>query len=215
MKHIIIALLLILEGSLCKAQTFDEWFKQKKTQKKYLLQQIAALHVYSGYVKKGYSIAQKGLTTISQIKQGDFNLHTVFFSSLKNTNPKLSTYPAVAAIIALQVKIVHVYNDIYKQVKATPLFHAGEIDYIHKVFTHLLSDCADNLDQLTSVIVNDKLEMKDDERLKQIDALYMSMQDKYTFALSFTEEAKLLALQRMKEKKDVQTSRILNSVNNK
>lgn len=37
-------------GALCcgplPAQSFSEWFKQKKTQKKYLLEQIAALQMY-------------------------------------------------------------------------------------------------------------------------------------------------------------------------
>ena len=49
------------------AQTWAEWFRQKATQKKYLLQQIAALHVYSGYLSKGYSIAKDGLNTIKSI----------------------------------------------------------------------------------------------------------------------------------------------------
>ena len=45
------------------AQTLAEWVSQKVTQKKYLLQQIAALQVYSGYLSKGYSIAKDGLNT--------------------------------------------------------------------------------------------------------------------------------------------------------
>lgn len=63
-----------------KVQTFHEWFRQKKTQKKYLIQQIAALKVYLGYVQKGYSIAQKGLTTVSNIKKGNFDLHCIEIS---------------------------------------------------------------------------------------------------------------------------------------
>jgi hypothetical protein len=34
------------------AQTWSEWFSQKKTQKKYLLEQVAALKIYAGYLKK-------------------------------------------------------------------------------------------------------------------------------------------------------------------
>ena len=43
-----------------KAQTFAEWFQQKKTQIKYLTEQIAALEQYGNYVKQGYRIAQGG-----------------------------------------------------------------------------------------------------------------------------------------------------------
>lgn len=51
----------VFSFQLAEAQTFDEWFRQKKTQKKYLVQQIAALKVYLGYLKEGYEIAQKGM----------------------------------------------------------------------------------------------------------------------------------------------------------
>lgn len=215
MKHTMIILLLVSAGNFCKAQTFEEWFKQKETQKKYLIQQIAALQVYSGYVQKGYSIAQKGLTTISNIKKGDFSLHRDFFGSLKSINPKISNYAKAADIIALQLEIVQVYKATYKQVQASHLFNAGEVDYTFRVFTNLLSDCADNIDELISVITDGKLEMKDDERLSRIDALYSSMQDKYTFAQRFGEEAKLLAVQRLKEKNDVQTIRTVSGIKNK
>jgi hypothetical protein len=214
MKHATIILLLMLVGNFCKAQTFEEWFQQKETQKKYLIQQIAAFQMYLGYVQKGYSIAQKGLTSISNIKKGDFKLHRDFFGSLKSINPKVSNSAKVADIIAFQIKIVKVYKETYKQVQASDLFSSKEVDYIFVVFTNLLSDCADVLDAIITVTTNDKLEMKDDERLKRIDALYNSMQDNYTFVQSFGEEAKLLAINRMKEKKDVQTSRTLNGLKN-
>ncbi len=57
-------------------------------------------------------------------------------------------------------------------------------------------------------------ELQDDERFKRIDALYLSMLDKYSFAQSFGNETKILALQRMKEKNANQTSRSLNSLKN-
>lgn len=215
MKKLITIIILTMSVTVCKAQTFDEWFRQKKTQKKYLIQQISAFQIYLGYVQKGYSIAQKGLSTISNIKKSDFNLHRDFFGSLKSMNPKIRNYTKVADIIAFQIKIVQVYKATYKQVQSSALFNAQEVNYIFKVFTNLLSDCADVIDALITVTTDHELEMKDDERLKRIDALYISMQDNYTFAQSFGEEAKLLAIQRLKEKNDVQTSRTLNGIKNK
>jgi len=79
-KIIAIAMLLSITKSM-SAQTFAEWFRQKSTQKKYLIQQIAALQVYIGYVSKGYSIAKKGLNTIQDIKHGDFDLHKNYFNN--------------------------------------------------------------------------------------------------------------------------------------
>lgn len=214
MKKLISIIILTISVTVCKAQTFAEWFKQKETQKKYLIQQIAAFQVYLGYVQKGYSIARKGLTTISNIKEGDFNLHRDFFGSLKSINPKVRNYTKVADIVLFQIKTVQVYKDTYKQVQAAHLFNAGEVEYVFEVFTNLLSDCTDVIDELITVTTDGELEMKDDERLKRIDALHTLMQDKFTFAQSFAGETKLLTVQRMKEKNNVQISRTLNGIKN-
>ncbi len=216
MKHTIITLLLLVAaGSVCQGQTFDEWFKQKKTQKKYLLQQIAALQMYAGYVKKGYGIAQKGLTTISDIKSGEFNLHQEYFSSLKNVNPKIRNYAEVAGIISLEVKITQLYLKTNKQVQVSNLFNDGDVKYVFKVFSNLMDDCAATITELTALITNNNWEMKDNERLGRMDALCRNMQDNFTFAQSFSDQTKMLALQRMKEKNDVQTGLILNGLHNK
>lgn len=197
-----------------KAQTFAEWFRQSATQKKYLLQQIAALQMYIGYVQKGYSIAKQGLNTISDIKNGEFNLHKDYFNSLKTVNPKIKNYSKVADIILLQVNIIKIYKEAAKQLKQSGTFKANEITYIDGVFERLLDDCAKTIDALITITTSGELEMKDDERLKRIDALYSDMQGKYTFVLGFSNEAKLLATSRISEQKDIQIIRALNGIKN-
>lgn len=214
MKRLLILLLFAILSTGTKAQTFAEWFRQKATQKKYLLQQIAALQVYIGYVQKGYSIAKEGLNAISDIKNGEFNLHKDYFNSLKTVNPKIKNYSKVADIIALQVKIIQTYKEAIKQVKQSEAFNAKEIFYVNGVFERLLDDCAKTIDALIAVTTSGELEMKDDERLKRIDALYSEMQDKYTFVQAFSNEAKLLAASRIREQTDVKTMRSLNGIKN-
>jgi hypothetical protein len=214
MKKLFILILFATLSTGTKAQTFAEWFRQRATQKKYLLQQIAALQVYIGYVQKGYSIAKQGLNTISDIKNGEFNLHKDYFNSLKTVNPKIKNYSKVADIIVLQVNIIKVYKEAAKQVKQSGSFNAGEISYINGVFERLLDDCTKTIDALITVTTNGELEMKDDERLKRIDALYTDMQDKYTFVQGFSNEAKLLATSRIREQNDIQTIRAINSIKN-
>ena len=53
MKTAMPILLFLFVSMLLSAQTTAEWFNQKATQKKYLIQQIAALQVYIGYLQKG------------------------------------------------------------------------------------------------------------------------------------------------------------------
>ncbi len=105
MKNLLIILVFSIGIKQSQAQTYDEWFRQNKTQKKYLFQQISALQQYIGYAQKGYSIATKGLNAIQNIKHGDFNLHNNFFNSLSAVNPGISKYSKVSALIVLQISI--------------------------------------------------------------------------------------------------------------
>ncbi len=116
MKNFLI-ILFVLSVSFCQGQTYDEWFRQKKTKEKYLLQQVAALQTYIGYAEKGYSIATCGLNAIKEFKHGDFNLHNTFFNSLSTVNPAIKKYSKVVAIIAMQISIAKQITNTIKSCK--------------------------------------------------------------------------------------------------
>jgi hypothetical protein len=208
-KILMIMLLFSALASTSYAQTFEEWFRQKQTQKKYLMQQIAALQVYIEFLQKGYSIAKDGLTFISDIKNGEFNLHQTYFSSLKNINPRIRNYARVKDIISLQILIVKHYRKYYEQARESGAFDADEIKYIYQVYERLLKDCHHTLAQLITVTTDAELEMKDDERLRCIDDLYNQMQSQYAFLKSFGNQTQMLAQIRKKEALEVETSRML------
>lgn len=194
------------------SQTTEEWTQQKKTQKKYLLQQIAALHTYITYAKKGYDIVNKGVTTVRNIKKGDFNLHRDFFNHLKNINPKISRYVKVADIIAYQFRIIKQTKEAVNGIRVTKQFTAQEVDYCVAVCNNLLTECGKTIDELVLIISDGQLEMKDNERLKRIDALYADMQDKYAFSSAFSEDMAILTMQRLNEQVQINYSKILNGI---
>ena len=194
------------------AQTLQEWTQQKKTQIKYMLQQIAANRIYIEYLQKGYSIANSGLTNIRKIKKGDFDLHYDFLSSLKAVNPKIRNSGKVVAIIGLQIKIIRDSRQALERIREMNQFTNEELSYCSKVFDNLLEDCLKNIDELFLVISSGELTMKDDERLNRIDKLYEDMQSKYGFCASFSNEMGLLAIQRFSEQMEVNQSKILNGL---
>ncbi len=178
-------------------------------QRKVLLQQIAALKVYIDAAQKGYSIAQKGLNTIGDLKRGEFKLHTDYLNSLKKVNPKIKNYSRVFEVIGLQLKLMKSCHRTYSNLKESDLFHGSELDYIKRVFGRLMDNCNDTLDELITVITDGQLEMKDDERMERIDRLYYTMMDNYSFLQSFNNQAKLLHLSRVKENNEAQNSQVL------
>lgn len=194
------------------AQTWDEWFNQKATQKKYLLQQIATLQTYIGYVEKGYKIASSGLHTISDIKKSEFNLHEMFFSSLKTVNPAIKNAAEVTEIVALQISIINHFKKAIQTYKASSYFSSDEMTYIGNVYSELTADCLKDIDGLISVITDDKLQMTDDERITQINKLCADMRDKNAFTQSFSNNAILLAQQRQREQNDISVTQQLYNI---
>jgi hypothetical protein len=203
----IVLLFIICDG---QTQTFDEWFQQKKTQKKYLTQQIAALKVYSEYLKKGYNIARSGLNTIENIKDGNFHLDAGFFDSQKNVNPSISNSMKVANIIGYEAMTIRDFRNLYKWSSDDTNLTADETLYIGHVLADLLRFCDASLVELRSLSQSSDLQMTDDERLERLNILYQDSQDRYSFVKAFDNETRLLAMRRHKEQLEIETSIHLN-----
>lgn len=193
-----LVLVLMLTSVVSYGQTLGEIFRQKKTQKEYLLKQIAALEVYIGYAKKGYDIVGEGIHLVKDITGGEFSLHQHYFTSLAVVNPSIKGSPAVAEILDKGLGVLAVL----KSWKATGL-NANDWAFVLLVKANLLSECASELGELLLVITSGKLEMKDDERLQRLEGLRFSMEDKHGFALSFTGDLNRLIRQRENEQHDI------------
>lgn len=202
MKKLVFFLFVFGAQHLC-AQTWNEWFAQKKTQLKYLAQQIATFQIYAGYLEKGYHIAQQGLTAINDIKNGEFSLHKNYFGSLSAVNPKVKNMAEVAEIIAMQVSVVQQFKKMVAKAKNSGQFNSGELGYFGNVYTGVVAACINDVDELIGLTTNGQLQMTDDERMKRVGVLYKDMQDKYAFTQSFANDASLLALQRQRDANEI------------
>ncbi|HRE67717.1 MAG TPA: hypothetical protein PLM56_05645 [Cyclobacteriaceae bacterium] len=207
MKYLLIVITGLLLSISAEAQTFNEWFRQKKTQRRYLTKQIVLLRTYLGYLKKGYEIADKGLTTIHNIKNGDFNLHRDFFGSLKNVNPHIANSAKVADIIAFQVYVIRDIRNVNNFCKNNEHFTPEEIRYVAAVYSNVLFLTDASISELLMIIRSNQTEMKDDERLMRIDRLYDDMLDKHAFVQSFDNDVRLMAAEREREQREVETLR--------
>ena len=212
MKKLLILSMVVLCARQLSAQTWAEWFRQKATQKKYLLQQIAALQVYSGYLTQGYSIAKNGLNTIKNIQHGDVLQHTNYFNSLTTVNPQIKRYIKVANIIALQISIAKLSGKAINSFKNSPHCTLTEYNYLQSVFNRLLSACANKMDELLLIISTSNLQMKDDERLMAIDKINADMQDMHQFASAFSNNAAGLLIQRSNAANEIIISKKLNGL---
>jgi len=197
---------------LVAALIFHQGLHAQNKQIKELLLQIAALQVHIDYVKKGYTVVKKGLNFIGDVKKGEVNLHSSYFNSLKQVNPKIKNYYKIAEIVSLQIKIMKVHKRTFEKLQSNDLFHGDELDYIERSFDRLLADCDDVLELLMEVTLDSKLEMKDDQRIRRIDSLYNVMLDNYNFCQTFSRETLLLSLSKTHEQNDVKSVQMLNKL---
>lgn len=195
----VLAFLLLFVGTNAFGQTWGEFFNQKKTQKKYLLEQLIALKIYASYLKKGYDIVGSGISTVKDIKNGEFSLHSTFFSSLKSVNPAIRKNAKIASIISLQISIVKAF----KSIGDNDGLELSDAEYILVVKDKVTDDCLDDMEELLLVITSGRLEMSDDERIERLDHIYERMKDKAAFAQSFIGEVGLLIHQRKNEQKSI------------
>ena len=185
------------------AQNWNEIFRQKKTQQKYLLQQIAALEVYTSYLKKGYELVNGGLQTIKDISNGEFGLHNAFITGLKKVSPAVRNDVRVAEIIEMQIAIGREFGSL----KSNPNLNASNQLYIRNVRENLWEESLKDLEELMMVITAGKVEMSDDQRIERLNKVYFSVRDKSAFTQNFISEVGLYVRQKEMEKRSIEQLR--------
>ena len=203
MNRLILVIGMMICAQCVSAQTFKEWFRQKKTQKEYLIQQIAALKVYLKHLKKGYDIVEKGLNTVGDIKQGKFDLDMEYLESLRNVNSAVSGSVKVANIVAYQKAIMVEFRKLKVKTNESDFLTTEEKKYVAEVYSNMLKESEVSLEELDRVLSDAAFEMKDDERIKRIDLLYVDMKDKYSFTKSFSNSTRQLISQRAKDEHEI------------
>lgn len=204
---IIICLICSIETLQAQSPNFNEWFRQKRTQRRYLVRQIAALKIYLEYLKKGYDIAQKGLTLIGDIKDGTFNLDKDYFNSLKAVSPVVRNSPKVNEILVYRQATADTFREFVSHCKKNDQLTDDEVRYIEAVETRITSECNVIMSELSIVCTAGQTEMQDEERLSRLDKAHHDMQDLYVFARDFIDTTNLLCMERKKQQREVDDAR--------
>jgi DNA repair ATPase RecN len=162
-------------------------------------------------MKKGYEMLSGGYNTVKDLSKGNFSLHETFLDALMQVSPTVRNYRRIGDIVNYQVQLVKEYKSAFARFRDSKNFNADEIAYLERVYGNLLKQSVRNLDELTSVVTANKMRMSDEERLASIDKIYVNMQDKLLFLRSFNGNTSILALQRAKERNDVNTIRSMHT----
>ncbi len=171
------------------------------------VEKLAQLKEKLNGLYKSYEVLHNGYTVIKDVSKGNFSLHKNFLDKLLEVSPVVKNYKKIPDIIGYQLDIVHEYKIAFNRFTKDKNFDVKELQYFSKVYSNLVNESLKNIEVLVNVVTANKLSMSDDERLGAIDQLFGDMQDKLSFLRYFNKSNTLLALQRAREKNDLQTMR--------
>jgi len=212
MRKIIFILLLTLAGmgTTLKANAQADEIAQLLLN----VEKLAQFKQILSDMKKGHQIVTTGYNTVKDLSKDNFSLHKNFLDGLMQVSPTVRNYKKVADIIDYQILLVKEYKNAFNRFKQDNNFTAQELDYLGRVYNNLFKQSLNNLDDLATIITANKLRMSDGERLKAIDDIFMDMQDKVQFLRYFNNNTTVLAVQRAKDKNDVNALRNIYGLTN-
>lgn len=173
-----------LSTTSVQAQTAAEFLRQKKTQEKYLLKQLAYLQLYGSEIRKGYELARDGWNTISGFTTGEFKLHEAFFDALAVVSPVVRKDYRVLEIAKLQISI----RSSFGSLPGTPALTQATKNYIAEVRKKVIAECDEDLEELLDIVLSGEVEMNNEERLARLKAVHEAMLDKADFTEHFCTE---------------------------
>jgi hypothetical protein len=131
-----------------------------------------------------------------------------YFDELKTVKDAISTYKKVKEIIDEQKQLVNEYKVAFNRFKQDRHFTADEITYIAKVYTGIMNESVDNLDQLFLVIDAFSTEMSDGKRLAIIGNVVSHIDTNLNDLREFNRQCIQLSLQRSKDEQELKTMRL-------
>ena len=203
MKQLIFPLFLVVSLSCwlsdAHGQLADEWFNQKKTQRRYLAAQIAALRAYMVVLKDGYRIANNGISTIQRLKSGDFDIHSFFLSSLKTVSPYVRRHHIVLEL-AEDYAALLLYIRRTRERFGNLDGSAWQTSALDATYLKLAENLTADILLFADIISNSAYEMEDAERLSRI----VSLQTRQKERKSFVQQLSSDFLRAMKHEQAVQ-----------
>jgi hypothetical protein len=171
-----------------------------------------AAEVYLALTEKGYEIARKGLTTISDIKNGEFKLHKNRFDSLRIVKSELTALSRLQHITDLHGSINEICEKLPAEIQGCQLLDAVLKKQMITGLKALYDDSQVLIGGFFMVIRDGQVSMTDDERIVRIDELCQAFEENYLFAQNLRKEFGLVCKSAAAELKDLENRRLIHGL---
>lgn len=156
--------------------------------------------------------AQKELENeMSKLKLGQItdwakkekDLFSNYYDELAKVKAAIATYRRVKEIAQIQLQLVNEYKTAWTLFKNDKHFTPSEVQYMYTVYSNLINQSVENIDELLLVTSSFETKMSDGKRLDLIAAVSSKMQKVRTDLLQFNRQNMQISLHRATSQDDV------------
>lgn len=149
------------------------------------------------------TLSKLKLAEIAEWTEKHRAMYQKFYDELWQVRSTLATYHRISTIINRQKQIVQQYSFTWHMIQQDKHFTQSEIDYMFRVYTGMINESVDNLEQILLVINSFKTQMSDARRLAIINQAGDRIDDNYYDLIEFNNENIALSLNRSKDDDEV------------
>jgi ATP-dependent 26S proteasome regulatory subunit len=149
------------------------------------------------------AMAKLKLKEIGEWTEKQKEQYSTYFDELRQVKSLISYYQRVKEIVNTQALIVREYQDAWQLLKRDIHFTPDEVKYMGRVYTGILKESLQNLDQLGSIIQSARSQMSDGKRLEIINSVADHVNENIQDLRLFNHENIMFSIQRSKDEGEI------------
>ena len=151
------------------------------------------------------TLSKLKLDEISEWTEKQKEQYREYYEELAKVKAIISYYQRIRDITQKQVRLVNEYQHAWQLIQQDDHFTSDEIEYMSEVYSGILEESLNNIDQITLIVQSFTTTMSDAKRLEIINNAADQVDANYDDLMRFNQQNVLLSLSRAKTSVEVQT----------
>ena len=151
------------------------------------------------------TLSKLKLDEISEWTEKQKEQYREYYEDLAKVKAIISYYQRIRDITQKQVRLVNEYQHAWQLIQQDDHFTSDEIEYMSEVYSGILEESLNNIDQITLIVQSFTTTMSDAKRLEIINNAADQVDTNYDDLMRFNQQNVLLSLSRAKTSIEVQT----------
>ena len=151
------------------------------------------------------TLSKLKLDEISEWTEKQKEQYREYYEELAKVKAIISYYQRIRDITQKQVRLVNEYQNAWQLIQQDDHFTSHEIEYMSEVYSGILEESLNNIDQITLIVQSFTTTMSDAKRLEIINNAADQVDTNYDDLMRFNQQNVLLSLSRAKTSIEVQT----------